>query len=535
MIASRTHWRLLIGTVLALMAVAWIAPRFLRPPELQENRSLSAAPKWSGRLADLGRFRKAADAYVADHFPARVFLIAGLNRARMVAGVSGSTRVIVGRDGWLFYDDDTHLCAARGDPPMAGGEVREWLKVLAGRTADLRAKGIPYFVLSPPVKETIYPKYGPSWYAGPSPSRPAIQLPRLASAAGIGEILYLNPQVAGATGADQPTYTRHDTHWTGFGAYAGYVGLMNRLHELGLAEAPRPPGTFRQVDLTRRGPRDLALMLGVSAFLDVHYPHLVAITGDHRADVTYLGPKQDWTAPQVIETGEAGKPVLLMTRDSFSNELLPFLYPHFSRIILAHNQDGFWRPDLVDRFKPDIVILEVIEPGLRVAMGEGPAPSADALGRIDLTLSGVGTGGHSSGTSLLPSLGPPDPAMATAIAQARPSGNCNIETATLKPGAAGQATFTASGWISDLGARLPRSEAIIALKGTSGLLALSIQADKPRPDVAAYFKTPSALNSGFVATAFVAKLPSGTYVPVVYRRGSAGWIACEAKSALVAP
>jgi hypothetical protein len=41
---------------------------------------------------------------------------------------------------------------------------------------------------------------------------------------------------------------------------------------------------------------------------------------------TFLGPRQDWTAPQVVDTGEVGKPVLLLTRDSFSNELLSFLY-----------------------------------------------------------------------------------------------------------------------------------------------------------------------------------------------------------------
>ena len=85
----------------------------------------------------------------------------------------------------------------------------------------------------------------------------------------------------------------------------------------------------------------------------------------------------------MIDTGEVGKPVLLMTRDSFSNEIQSLLYPHFSRLILAHNQDGFWRQDLIDRFKPDIVILEVIEPGLRVGMGDGPAPSPEATARID--------------------------------------------------------------------------------------------------------------------------------------------------------
>ena len=38
---------------------------------------LAAAPAWPQRLADLAAFRKAADAYVADHFPSRPHLIGG--------------------------------------------------------------------------------------------------------------------------------------------------------------------------------------------------------------------------------------------------------------------------------------------------------------------------------------------------------------------------------------------------------------------------------------------------------------------------
>src|ERR1700690_1031880 len=101
MFASRLHWRLLIGTVLVLMAATWLAPRWVRPPDIQENRILAEKPAWPQRIQDFAAYRKAADAYVADHFPARPMLIGALNRLRMLAGVSGSNRVIIGRQGWL--------------------------------------------------------------------------------------------------------------------------------------------------------------------------------------------------------------------------------------------------------------------------------------------------------------------------------------------------------------------------------------------------------------------------------------------------
>jgi hypothetical protein len=531
-LASQRHWRLLIGTIVVLIAAAWIAPRFTPAPDIQENRVLATAPTRPHGLQDLDVFRKQADAYVADHFPLRRQLIGVLNRLRMLVGVSGSNRVIVGRDGWLFFDDDTHLGAARGDPPMPGHEIRNWLINLAGRTEYLHARGTPYLVVSPPVKETIYPQYGPDWYRGPSPKRPAIFLPRLAQESGAGEVLYLHPELAAATRAGEKTFSLHDTHWTGYGAYAGYVGLMTRLHAQGLTEGPLPLSAFQRVPNHGEGPRDLALMLGVSSFVDLDYPHFDTPPGLVTGQVSYLSAKQDWTGPQVVDTDKAGKPVLLMTRDSFSNELLPFLLPHFSRIVLAHNQDGFWRPDLIDRFKPNIVLLEVIEPGLRVGMGNGPAPSPAALARIDGTLSRTGV---ASTTPLAPTLAAPDARLAAAMAAARRTDNCNLETATLSRDEGEEATLSVSGWISELGAMVTSPDGLVALNGSGASVVAPMKVDKPRPDVAAYYKNPTGTESGFVGSFFIPKLPNGTYSPSIYRRAGSGWIVCTGKQPLRVP
>ena len=537
MLASRLHWRLLIGTIAVLMAAAWLAPLAVKAPDIQENRVLAARPVWPTRLLDIGAFRKATDAYVADHFPARPHLIGALNRLRMLVGVSGSKRVIVGRDGWLFFDDDTHLGSARAEPAMVGPEIRQWLITLAGRDAFVRAHGARYLVVTPPAKEVIYPQHGPAWYSGPSPERPTLMLPKLAEASGAGDVLYLYPQLAAATNAGQKTFSRHDTHWTGYGAYAGYAGLTTRLHDMGLtAEGPKPLSAFRQTDFRpERGPRDLALMLGVSSFVHLDFPHIEDRTGGVAIATAYLSPKTDWTGPQVVETGQVGKPVLMMTRDSFSNELMPFLYPHFSRIILSHNQDGFWRPDLIERYKPDIVILEVIEAGLRLGLGEGPPPSAVATARIDRVLARATPAGHPSAAPALPSLATPDAKTVAILAAAAPSGTCNVEVATLTPGLNGEATLLVSGWLSELGTQVTSPDGLIVLKGAAGSVAGAMKMDKKRPDVAAYFKNPTGAESGFVGTFFIKTIAPGAYAPMVYRRAGGGWIGCAGKAMVTAP
>jgi len=535
-IASRTHWRLLVGTILVLMAAAWLAPRFVQAPDIQENRVLAAKPAWPQRVQDIRAFRKAADAYVADNFPVRPHLIGLLNRARMIVGVSGSSRVIVGRHGWLFVDDDTHLGVARGDPPVTGPQVRSWLMTVAGRTEYARAHGAPYLIVSPPTKDVVYPQHGPSWYRGPNPDRQAVALARLAIRTGAGEVIYLYPAIAEATARGEKTYSLHDTHWTGYGAYAGYAALMRRLQAMGLTEGPLPISAFRPTTLYGRArPRDLALMLGVSSFVDLDYPNLDNPGGRAKAKITYLSAAHDWTGPQVVDTGEVGKPVLLLTRDSFSNELLPLLYPHFSRIILSHNQDGFWRPDLIDRFKPDLVISEIVESGLRVGVAEGPPPSAEAVARIDKVLGVVATQRPAAAPSGTPTLSPPDVKTLAIMAAAKPTPDCNLEKATLEPGVGGQAQVTVSGWISELGPSITSPRGLVSLKGPAGAFTAQILVNGSRPDVATFFKAPTGAESGFLGTYYVKKLPPGAYTPSVYRRTPDGWIVCVGGQSLSAP
>jgi hypothetical protein len=377
------HWRWLTGLTALSLAAGFLAPLAGKAPDLQEKRALADFPAWPRRPADLAAFRKGVDAYVADRFPARPYLIAGLNALRGPFGVSGSERVIIGRDGWLFYNNGTDLGAARNDPALPPTELEAILTTLAGRTEAAARKGARYLVLVPPQKETVYPQMGPRWYRGPDPARPGAMLPRLAQASQAGEVLYLHDALAQPTRWGLKTFSPLDTHWTGLGAYEGYAALMRRLQAQGLTEGPRPLTDFREAHPGRYDPHDLALMLGGNGLARIDYPQFGDPAAELTMKTTWLTANRTWTGARVIDTGQTGKPVVLITLDSFSNALLPFLYSHFSRLILAHNQDGPWREDLIDRFKPDLVILEVVESGLPPTLTQpGHPASAQARARI---------------------------------------------------------------------------------------------------------------------------------------------------------
>ena len=376
------HWRWLSALSVGSLALAFALPHLGPAPDLQEKRPLADLPAWPRRLSDLAAFRHGMDRYVEDRFPARPYLIGGLNRLRLALGVSGSERVIVGRDGWLFYDNGDHFATARNGQPLSEAETAAWLTGLAGRTETLAAHGAHYLVVSAPLKETVYPQFAPTWFAGPDPHRDSAMLSQRAAMTGAGTMLNLYDAEVTPTRWGLKTYSRHDTHWTGLGAYEGYRAILERLNAMGVTDPPRPLTDFTETPRDGFKPRDLALMLGVANSVDVDVPQFTAPRIEDRLQIRYLTPHQDWTAPRIVDTGETGKPVLLMTFDSYSTALLPFLYGHFSRLILAHDQDGFWRQDLIDRFHPDVVITEVVESGLRFAMRDSPATSDQAHARI---------------------------------------------------------------------------------------------------------------------------------------------------------
>jgi len=530
-LASRTHWRLLVGTVLCLMAAAYLTPNWVRAPDVDESRVLAQKPAWPERLRDIRAFRTAADGYVADRFPIRPHLIGALNRLRLLAGVSGSRKVIVGRDGWLFHDDDSHLGPARGDPQWPQAQQRAWLLGLAGRTEFLRGQGVPYILFVPPVKETVYPQFGPGWFRL-DPDRAAVRMSRLAHETGAGDYLYLHDPIARSAANGVKTYSVHDTHWTGLGAYDGYVVLMRRLQALGLTDGPRPIGDFALVRAHEvNKPRNLALMLGVASFVDVDYPELDDLAGARQVRTTYLTARQDWTSPHVIDTGQAGKPVLLITMDSFSNALMPFLYGHFSRIVVSHNQDGSWRPDLIARFKPDVVVLEVLESGLSFSLDPAPPASADATARIDKVLAAAVVAPLAS----LPQLVAPGPWRRLAIAVAKPTANCNLEVASLTPDGHGGANLMVSGWLSELAPANTAPIGFVRLQSPAADRVAALRVDGRRPDVAGVFKLATAERSGFLGKFGLPKIAPGDYTPWIYRRSPMGWIACKGTRALSVP
>ena len=346
-----------VGLILLLMHLAGVL--FPKPPAT-EKRRLAALPAWPASPRDLQSFTRGIDAFVKDHFPARTRLIGGLNWLRYQVGDSGVSSVIVSRQGWLYLDNGTHLGMVGAPTLVREGELDRWTAQIDQWTRAVAKGGGHFYLLIPPDKERVYPEYAPSWYV-PLPNPPAEQLTRAAQARGLENVLYLLPEMLRAKSESPPAYGPHDTHWTGHAAHAAYLALAEHLR---ITDSPISAWPLVRYTRSSMNPEeDLKKMLGFNGwntalpFPLLNHPETVT-----RVQKTWLTEKQDSRSSFIAELGNADGPTLLLIGDSFSVALLPALQPHFRRIIFSHYTDGgIFRQDLIDRFAPDVVVLEVVE------------------------------------------------------------------------------------------------------------------------------------------------------------------------------
>ena len=509
---------LAIGVLLLVTAMLAIN-RFpgLTTPVVAENRPLAVLPGFPADTSGLTKYREDMDAYVADNFPARLHLISMVNYVRYRLGYSGTPRVAVGTYGWLFYDDGSHLSQVRPSTLDAAG-AQAWIGTLAARTELLKSQGITYLVVAPPVKEGVYADKAPGWARARADAGDAELLAGMARSLGLENLLVLRPSLIAARARQPRVYSKFDVHWTGYGAYLGYRELLGALSKLGDPLVPLPlehfPAVHKPVSAL---PQDVGFMLGIASFVGQDFPQFEDTVGTARAQVRYLTSRQDWTGDRVIDTGNVGKPSMQITGDSFNNELLPFLYPHFSRLIVSHHEKGFFRQDLIEAYRPDIVVLEVVESGIRHAMSPGLAPPPGLMDRLRTA--------PARPQSPMAVVDPPAPGAGAVRMRPRErletgtpvsttggdSYRCNLEALTVVESAGSGNRLQAIGWIGDVGNGRVAPDVELVLQSPRASYVATAAMTVGRPDVAEFFAKPSLRGSGFSFEVDAGVLEPGVY------------------------
>ena len=195
---------------------------------LVENRALASRPELKLDRAVLAGFPARFEAYFNDQFGFRKRLIHWLNIIKVAGlGVSPSSKVVLGRNGWLFHGD-LYLDYYRAISLSRRAKLAMWQQLLESRRDWLAARGIPYLVVFVPTKSTMYPEYMPRVYNRVDRESRLDQLKAHLKTHSTLTILDLREPLLAAK-SDGQIYYRTDTHWNNRGAYAGYARIMEAL------------------------------------------------------------------------------------------------------------------------------------------------------------------------------------------------------------------------------------------------------------------------------------------------------------------
>ncbi|MBI3845669.1 MAG: hypothetical protein HY292_13620 [Planctomycetes bacterium] len=372
---TRTVDAVLIAIFLAVIALplvdSWL---HIDPtPALDELRTKAPSPSSVSSFGDLEKFPSQFEAYFDDHFGFRDLLVRAYGTAMLFGfGLSPTHRVVVGKNRWLFADDE--VLYYRSESPFSADDLDQWRRVLERRQDWLADRGCRYLFVIAPNKSTIYPEMLPGTVRRVGPQSRFDQLVAYLRERSRVPVLDLRPALVEAkAAADGPIYHPTDTHWNERGAFAGYRQIATALHEWLPSVVPRNESDFRLRSEPWSG-SDLGRMTGAERLLHdeiIHYSARRALRPlrAKRKDLELpkgilLSPEPDRTFATEIEGSDFPRGIIF--RDSFADALVPFLQQHFSRLAwfraaYRYDPESPFEPALVEREHPDVVITEIVE------------------------------------------------------------------------------------------------------------------------------------------------------------------------------
>jgi hypothetical protein len=361
---------LIYSVIISALFLAWISvPCTIRIFNLvkqdtiskQENRMLAKKPEFNIDLLD--PYPVTYEKFYNDHFPFRKLLanfqtreirLKLLNRPPDLEGL------YVGKDGWLFTLYERQYW--QGTNKYTRDDVKTIAGILHKRALEYRARGIKFYIISPPMKSDVYPEQNPPFYYRVADS----VMEDLVAAA-----LKKDTIIKFVCGKDvllhcknkELLYRVADSHWNEKGAYFAYANLMDLIHKDFPSVTPLKTSQFTFTDTVVS--EGLAVRLGLEGIYKEHIPKIrLKNKRSHSGEKTGWEPPPEFKGNTGLETvrlvDNPALPKAIIIDDSYGETLMPFLSENFRKSVFLF--DGWhYGPNLeiVDKEKPDIVILEI--------------------------------------------------------------------------------------------------------------------------------------------------------------------------------
>jgi len=327
-----------LAAFLGICLLAVITMPFIRQDGASEKRILAAFPSvWAEEGGLNLQFPAQFEDWLDDHVGMRGIWRQDYAELHAAMGASVSEKVIIGKDGWLYFDET--IADYTGVGALTEDE-RHQVKVVL-ETLE-RALDVPLTVMFVPNKNSVYPQYMPDMYPQAQEMRTSQWLLENCDA----DLVDLTDALA-----QDGLYHKTDTHWNNYGARIGAGALIAHLNEITGVKAEVPDHDGACSFEAYAG--DLGQMLFPQDPPEDHQLIYVNAGQNYEYEGRYRTP-EDLT----ITTSGGGAPLkLLMLRDSFTNLLIEPLSNAYAQVQYRRAMPL----PLTDAGEYDAVVLEMVE------------------------------------------------------------------------------------------------------------------------------------------------------------------------------
>ena len=299
--------------------------------------------------------------YAGDNFYLRQEMItawSALNAKGLRSSITED--VVLGTDGWLYFADT--LPDYVGLQPMTDREIFSAARNLRLMAEYCESQGARFLFTLAPNKNSLYPEHMPNLTL-PSARKPR-DAKRLAEELERQGVDYLDC-FALFRGQEETLYFKTDSHWNGKGA-ALAADAVNRA--LGRSSGYFD-GPFTREEVHKGDLCDMLYPAGEGLEADPVYSGELTIEYD-----VPIRSAENLT----IMTHGGGEGSLVMFRDSFGNNLYPYLADSFGAALFSRSMP--YRLDLAAQREADYVAAELVERNLRYLIQNVPVMPAPGRG-----------------------------------------------------------------------------------------------------------------------------------------------------------
>lgn len=347
-----------LAVFLAICVVGAATMPFIQQDGASEKRVLAQFPSLLAEDGGLNlQFPTQFEDWLDDHIGLRAFWRQDYAELHAAMGASVSDQVIIGEDGWLYFDETIADYTGVG----ALTEDERWQVKTVLETLD-KALDVPLAVMFVPNKSSVYPQYMPDMYPQAQEQTAAEWLLENCDA----ELIDVSAALTG-----DGLYHKTDTHWNNRGARIGAGVLIERLNALTGVQAVAPDPDADYALESYDG--DLGQML----FPQDPPADEQLVYADAGRNYEYEGRYRTPEDLTITTTGGEAPLKLLMLRDSFTNLLIEPISNAYADVQYRRAMPL----PLADAAEYDAVVLEMVERRIGELLDAAPvvlAPETEA-------------------------------------------------------------------------------------------------------------------------------------------------------------